>query len=44
MLKRIASNNKDVVGGGGVKDKEGKEQVENSRMLKVWRALLETAE
>ena len=25
------------VEGGGVKDKEGKVQVENSRMLEVWR-------
>ena len=33
----MASKNKDVVGGGGVKDKEGKVQVGNSRMLKDWR-------
>ena len=37
---RIASRNKDVVG-GGVKDKEGKVQVENSRMLEVWREYYE---
>ena len=29
VVKRMASRNKDVVGGGGVKDKEGKVQVEN---------------
>ena len=33
----MASKNKDVVGGGDVKDKEGKVQVTNSRMLEVWR-------
>ena len=36
VVKRMASRNKDVVGGGGVKDKEGKVQVENSRMLEVY--------
>ena len=34
-VKRMASRNKDVVGGGGVKDTEGKVQVGNSRMLEV---------
>jgi len=36
-MKKMASKNKDVVGGGDVKDKEGKVQVTNSRMLEVWR-------
>jgi len=35
VVERMASRNKDVVGGGDVKDKEV--QVENSRMLGVWR-------
>ena len=29
VVKRMSSRKKDVVGGGGVKDKEGKVQVEN---------------
>ena len=33
VMKRMASRNKDLIGGAGVKDKEGKVQVENSRML-----------
>ena len=37
VVKRMASRNKDVVICGRVKDKEGKVQVENSRMLEVWR-------
>ena len=41
VVKRMASRNKDVVGVGGVKDKEGKVQVENSRMLEVWRECYE---
>jgi hypothetical protein len=41
VVKRMASRNKDVVGGGGVKDKEGKVQVENSRMLEVSREYYE---
>ena len=41
VVKRMASRNKDVVGGGGVKDKEGKVQVENSKMLEVWREYYE---
>jgi len=36
VVKRLASRNKDVVEGGGVKDKEGKVRVENSRMQEVW--------
>ena len=42
VVKRMASRNKDVVGGGGVKDKEGKVQVKNSRMLEVCREYYET--
>ena len=30
VVKRMANRYKDMVGGGGVKDKEGKVQVENS--------------
>ena len=41
VVKRMASRNKDVVEGGGVKDKEGKVQAENSRMLEVWREYYE---
>ena len=41
MVKRMACRNKDVVGDGGVKDMEGKVQVENSRMLEVWREYYE---
>ncbi len=41
VVKRMASRNKDVVGGGGVRDKDGKVQVENSSMLEVWREYYE---
>ena len=37
VVKRMVNRNKDMVGGGDVKDKEGKVQVANSRMLEVWR-------
>ena len=37
----MAIRNKDVVGGGGIKDKEGKVQVKNSKMLEVWREFYE---
>ena len=38
-----ASSNRvdDVVGGGGVKDNEGKVQAEHSRMPEVWREYYE---
>ena len=41
VVKRMTSRNRDVVGDGGVKDKEGKVQVENSRMLEIWREYYE---
>ena len=37
----MANRNKNVVGGESVKDKERKAQVENSRMLEVWREYYE---
>jgi len=41
VVKKMAIRNKDVVGGGGIKDKEGKVQVKNSKMLEVWREFYE---
>ena len=41
VVKRMASRNKDVVGGMDVKDKEGQVQMEHSRMLEVWREYYE---
>src|SRR5271163_415965 len=41
MAKKMGEKNKDVVGGGCVKDQEGKIVVEEERIKEVWRAYYE---